>query len=369
MALRWMVTEFLTGRVVTEVAMQDPSVTLDLDQDRGSGTVLTAHLLHQDGTPNLERAALVQAYTEPGRYCLACVDMDDVAGWGGGMDRVFGEWLIREATSSTDGDGVVVSLGGILTYLGDRFLERDYHENGRASWILRDVIRTGMAGVQCTLVEETIGPTIPGDWKAGAVTYAQMLRDVVSASNVEVAVRYSLELTNGSPSRIVRTINLGTPLTNVIVGRVIELPAGGAANGIAVSRARSLDLWADTVRCNGAGSGDDQVNATRNRDQPPGFPRVTRFLSAPDAQDALQCAATAQEGINDFTGVGPLTVSVLRRNWTNKWPRLGDTHRVIVEPCLAFPAGIDALHRITRIQYQPPDAAPDTLTLTMEVFT
>lgn len=366
MALRWMVTEFLTGRVVTELVVSDPSVTLDLDQDRGTAMVVTAHLVNHDGTPNLQRAAQVQAYTEPGRYCLACVDVDDVAEWRGEMDRVFGEWLIREATSSTDGDGVIVTLGGILTYLGDRFLERDYNERGRASWVVRDIIRTGMSGVQCTLIDETIGPTIPGDWKAGSVTYAQMLRDVVSASNVEVAVRYSLELTNGSPSRIVRTINLGTPLRQVMVGRVIELPANTAANGVAISQTRSLDLWADTVRCNGAGSGDDQVNATRNKSQPVGFPRVTRFLSSPDAQDALQCAAIAQEGINDFTGVGPLTVTVLRGNWTNKWPRLGDTHRVIIEPCPAFPAGADGMYRITRIAYQPKDTAPDTLELLME---
>lgn len=369
MALRWMVTEFLTGKPVTEVQVADASLTLDLDADSGSATVLTSHLLRLDGSPNLDRAALLEQYTTPGLYCLACIDMDDVVEWGGGMDRVCGEWLIRDATASTDGTGIEVKLGGILSYLGDRFLEADYNEQGRASWVVRDILNKGMSGVQYTLVEETIGPTIPGNWKAGAVTYEQMLRDAVSASNVEVVVRYSLEVVNGSPSRIVRTINLGKPLTILIVGRAIELPAGASANGISVSRARSLGLWADTVRCNGAGSGDDQVNATRTRTRPAGWPRVTRYVSAPDAQTTLLAAATAQEAVNDYTGVGPLTVKTLRRNWTNKFPRLGDSHRLIVEPCLAFPSGIDALHRIMRIQYQPPDTEPDTLTLTMEVVT
>lgn len=364
MALRWYVTEFLTGLIVGETTVRDPSVTIGLDGERGTADIWLGHMITPDGGLNLARAKTVAGWGEPaGKFCLALIDVEENAQWGGQYDRVLGEWQIRGTAPSSSSVAVPVELGGLLAYAGDRLLEEDYRESGPASWIASDLLSAAFVDVAVDIGKPTTGAGIPVDWRAGRITYLQALEDVQRATGLEVAVRTELELKNGAPYRIKRWLFFGTPLQVLNPWRAIDASGG---NGITVTRPTSLDLWASSVNVYGAGHGDDQYAGNATRARPQGMPTVTRGYAAPDVQSPVLAAAMAKSRLDSLTGIAPLQVDVLRENWTNKFPRLGDAHRVIVDPCLAFPWGIDALYRITRITYQPKDAAPETLRLVME---
>lgn len=368
MALRWLVTETLTGKIVGDATIDSPSLTTDFEASDGSADIRIGHMIRVDESLDLPRAQRVAAWIEPaGAYSLACVDMEDTAAWGGAFDRVIGEWMIRGGSPATGESTVPVSLGGILAYAGDRLIEKDYRETGLASWIVSDLLTAAMKDITIDVPKPNVGVVLPVDWRAGMVTYAQAIRDVCDASGMEVMVRYGLELAAGAPSRITRDVTFGAPIRVVNTGRVID----AASNGITIRRPTSIDLWANSVNVYGAGSGDDQVAGNKARGKPALMPTVTRSFSHPDVQSASLAASLAAQHLTEMTGVAPLEVECLRQNWTNKYPVLGDAHRVIVDPCLAFPWGIDGTYRITRIRYQPPDAAgaprPDMLSLVMEV--
>lgn len=366
MALRWMVTEHLTGKIIDEVILDDPSLTSDFTRSGGSGTIRQMHMLRADGTLDLPRARRVALMTEPaGAYGIAAIDTEPDAGWRAQFDRVFQEWQIRGAVPQTGSTGVPVTLGGLLQSAEDQLLQADYAGEGYASWILSDLLQQCLAGVQVSIPKPAVGPILPVDWRSGKVTYGQAIRDVVDASGVEILVRYGLELANGAPSRVTRAINFGAPIRVLNDKRAIEVAPG--ANGISVARPTDIGLWANSVNVYGGGSGDDQIAGNAARGKPPGMPMVTRSFSHPDVQSKALADAMATQHLREMTGVEPLQVTTLRRNWTNKWPVLGDAHRVIVESCLPFPDGIDGIYRITRIQYQPKGTAPDTLQLIMEV--
>lgn len=367
MALRWMVTEHLTGRCIRTVNIDDPSLTADFTQSRATATFRTLDMtLPGTGAPDLARAQQIAQYSEPaGAYGLACIDTEPTAGWRGAFDRVIGEWQIRRTVPQTGASGRPVVLGGLLQSPGDQLLQADYAAEGYASWILSDLLTQCLAGVQVSIPKPAVGPILPVDWRSGKVTYGQAIQDVISASGVEILVRHALELTNGTPSRITRSINFGAPVRVLNDQRDIHVGTGG--NGITVSRPTDITLWANSVNVYGGGSGDAQWAGNAARGKPPGMPMVTRSFSHPDVQSKALADAMAARHLAEMTGVEPLQVTCLRKNWTNKFPVLGDVHRVRVDKCVAFPDGIDDLYRITRIQYQPRDAVPETLQLLMEV--
>lgn len=372
MALRWLVTETMTGAVAGEATVDSPSLTSDLDRSGGSAEIRIGHMIREDESLDLPRAAKVATWIEPaGAYSLTCIDMEDNAAWGGAFDRVIGEWMIRGGSPSSDGTTVPVTLGGILAYAGDRLLEKDYRETGNASWIVSDLLRFAFADIAITVPKPTLGPVIPVDWEAGKVTYWQAVSDVLDASGLELRVAYDVDFDRGSPSKVRREVVMGLPLYRLNTGRVIDAGPGG--NGISVTRPTDIALWANSVNVYGAGSGRDQVAGNAFRGRPGKMPTVTRSVSKPDVQSNALATAMATQHLAEQTGIGPLQVEVLRKNWTNKYPTIGDAHRVVVDPCLAFPWGIDGVYRITRIQYQPPDGRgglkPDTLQLVMEVST
>lgn len=361
MALRWLLTETLTGRVVDEVTGTGLSITEDFDATRGSASLVVSHFIREDGSVDLPRASQLWRRLDPaGAYCLAVIDVEDA--YDGVYDRVIGEWMIRDAARVTHAGAVPLSLGGLLDYAGDRLLERDYRETGHASWIVSDLLQQALTDLTVTIPKPTMGPQVPVDWRAGRITYRSAIRDVVDATGLEIAMRQTLELSNGTPHRVVREVRMGWPLRLLITGRVIDL----SGNGISASEPVSLDLWASSLNVYGSGSGDDQVAGNAWRARPAGMPTVTRSISVPDIQSKALADATAAQQLALMTGRGPLVVETLRENWTNKFPSLGNQHRVVIDPCIAFPEGIDAQYRITRIEYQPTDTAPDTLRLTME---
>lgn len=370
MALRWLITETLTGRIVQEVTVVGPSLTIDFARSHGTATLLTHHMIRADESLDLVRARQLTMFIEPaGAFSLACVDAEDDVAWGGRLDRVVGEWVIRAAAPSTGVPGIPVELGGLLTSASDRLLERDYVERGRPSWIAHDLLSQALHEFQVTIPKPTMGTDLPVEWRAGRLSYGQALADVVAASGLEVAVRHGLvqdvaDASRAIPSRITREIVFGLPVARMNTGRVIEVADGPGGNGIRVSRPTSIDLWANSCNVYGAGSGDDQITGNAFQTRPARMPTVTRSFSHPDVLSPGLAGAMAAQHLVEHSGVGPLQVECLRANWTNKFPLLGDVHRVVVDPCLAFPWGIDQHYRVTRIEWSP--EAADVLRLTME---